>query len=78
MYEFRWEWVAGNEHKRLFLGQSKEEVLIKVADCLRNEMGVQRPTQTIMRLVAQQIRKSQPEDLPKRWTIRSPFARTYG
>lgn len=75
MYEFRWEWAAGDEHRRLFVGETREEVLEKVAHCLRTEMGVQKPTQTLMRLVALQTRRVSESELPRRWAWRSPLVR---
>lgn len=74
MYEFRWEWAAGDEQKRLFVGDTKEEVLIKVAACMREEMAVQ-PTQTLLRFVALLTRETSEASLGKQWRLRSPIAR---
>ena len=74
MYEFRWEWAAGDEQKRLFVGDTKEEVLQKVARCMREEMSVQ-PTQTLLRFVYLLTRETHESDLKRRWSLRSPLAR---
>lgn len=76
MYEFRWEWLAGDEHKRRFIGPTREDVLGQVGDFLRNSMGVKQPTQTIMRMVAKLTRETAETELPTAWTLRSPLART--
>lgn len=76
MYEFRWEWAAGDEQKRLFVGETREEVLEKVVTCMRDEMSVQ-PTQTLLRFVALLTRKTSDTQLKKRWALRSPIARPY-
>jgi hypothetical protein len=76
MYEFRWEWAAGDEQKRLFTGETPEEVLGKVVTFMRNEMSVQ-PTQTLLRFVALLTRKSSETQLKRRWVLRSPITRPY-
>lgn len=74
VYEFRWEWAAGDGEKRLFVGETRQEVLDKVARCLQEERGA-RPTQTIMRYVALLTRPVDDAKMPTRWAFRAPVVR---
>lgn len=76
MYEFRWEWAAGDEQKRLFVGETRDEVLMKVATFMRDEMSVQ-PTQTLLRFVALLTRETSRSELKRHWRLRPPLVRTH-
>ena len=74
VYEFRREWAAGDGEKRLFLSETRQEVLDKVARCLQDERGA-RPTQTIMRYMALLTRPVDEAEVPTRWVFRAPVVR---